>query len=524
MSLEPGTQFAGYTIVRKIGAGGMGEVFLAQHPRLPRCDVIKVLAEHVSTDPTFRARFTREADLAAQLDHPCIVSVYDRGEVDGRLWISMQYVAGTDAAALVAANEGGLPLSDVGAVSDSIGAALDHAHRHGLLHRDVKPANILLSAEGTDDPGTDERRIRLADFGIARQTDGGTSLTSANLLIGSFPYSSPEQLSAESLDPRSDVYSLACSVFELLTGTVPFTARSAAMLIHHHLSTPPPEVSSLRTGLPQAVSDAVRHGLAKNPGDRPPSAGAFAAELRSAIDTTGFFPAPPRATGYPGTGSRQPGSHQPGFQQPGAQRPDSQRPGDPLPTDRTMRVRAASNTTEVSPQPVPLPPPAAASGLAATVHAPTEALPTAERRPRPPATGPDPDGRTHLEHRRPASSHGHGFPAATAYSELPGQTVEGPDAHSATIASRDHHVLDPPPTGATAARRTTASLACGIAAVPMSVAGGLGLPLGVAGWYLAGRGPASSAARLAQVLCVLGMILSVGFIGFTVVRAIVLQF
>ncbi len=119
--------------MRKIGAGGMGAVYLAQHPpRLPRLDVIKVLAEHVSNDPTFRARFTREADLAAQLDHPCIVSVYDRGEVDGRLWISMQYVPGTDAAALVKASPGGLPLDDVAAVSDSIGAALDHAHRHGF--------------------------------------------------------------------------------------------------------------------------------------------------------------------------------------------------------------------------------------------------------------------------------------------------------------------------------------------------------------------------------------------------------
>lgn len=106
MSLQPGTEFAGYTVVRKIGAGGMGEVYLVRHPRLPRHDVIKLLAEHVSNDPTFRARFTREADLAAQLDHPCIVSVYDRGEVDGRLWISMQYVPGTDAAALLATSPG----------------------------------------------------------------------------------------------------------------------------------------------------------------------------------------------------------------------------------------------------------------------------------------------------------------------------------------------------------------------------------------------------------------------------------
>ena len=476
MSLEAGTRFAGYTIVRKIGAGGMGAVYLAQHPRLPRLDVIKVLAEHVSNDPTFRARFTREADLAAQLDHPCIVSVYDRGDVDGRLWISMQYVAGTDAAALVKASPGGLPLDDVAAVSDSIGAALDHAHRHGLLHRDVKPANILISAaeSGTGEP--EERRIRLADFGIARQTDGGsTSLTSANLVLGSFPYSSPEQLSAETLDARSDVYSLACSIFELLTGTVPFTGRTPMMLIHHHLTTPPPDVSSLRPGLPPAVSEAVRHGLAKNPADRPPSAGAFAAEFRHAVDTTGFFPAPgahPRAGVPTRTGSNTPS------------RPHTQ----------TMRARGATPPTEVA--------------ALRTTTVPTKAPATSD-------TG----------HPSPPSSPGHGFHTATAYSELPGQTVPGPALESTMIrASGDLHVIDPPPTGAEAERLTTASLACGIAAVPLSVVGGLGLPMGIAGWYLAGRGRASSAARLARTLCVLGMLLSFGLLGFTVGRAIALQF
>ncbi|MFE0751672.1 protein kinase [Gordonia sp. NPDC058843] len=454
MSLEPGTEFAGYTVVRKIGAGGMGEVYLVRHPRLPRHDVIKVLAEHVSTDPTFRARFTREADLAAQLDHPCIVSVYDRGEVDGRLWISMQYVPGTDAAALLSTTPRGLPLAEVAAVGDAIGSALDHAHRSGLLHRDVKPANILISAEESDPvfPGSaPQQRIRLADFGIARPTDGGaTSLTSTDLVIGSFPYSSPEQLSAAALDARSDVYSLSCSVFELLTGTVPFTARTPAMMIHHHLSTPPPEVSIFRPDVPRAVSDVVRAGLAKDRADRPPSAGAFAAELRSAIDTTAVVPAPPRP-------------------------------------DRTMRARAPLAPTSRPPR-VPLP-----SGPPPTAHAPTAHASTAAI----PATG------------------------ATAYSGLPGHTVPHHDPESSTIrASRDLPVLDTPPAGP-AARRTTASLACGVAAVPLSVVGGLGLPVGVAGWYLAGRGQPGSAGRLAQALCALAMVLSLGFIVFTVGSAMI---
>ncbi|AFR50546.1 serine/threonine-protein kinase [Gordonia sp. KTR9] len=465
MSLEPGTEFAGYTVVRKIGAGGMGEVYLVRHPRLPRHDVIKVLAEHVSNDPTFRARFTREADLAAQLDHPCIVSVYDRGEVDGRLWISMQYVRGTDAAALLSTVPGGLPLADVAAVGDAIGAALDHAHRSGLLHRDVKPANILISAEepGPRFPGGSvQRRIRLADFGIARSTDGGaTSLTSTDLVIGSFPYSSPEQLSAQTLDARSDVYSLSCSIFELLTGTVPFSARTPAMMIHHHLSTPPPEVSALRPDVPRAVSDVVRSGLAKNRADRPPSAGAFAAELRSAIDTTTFVPR----------------------------------------SDRTMRARAPLAPTS-APTPAPLPP---------TVHASTAAIPTAAATP----PGSNPAGPA------PPSSH----LRATAYSELPGHTVpQYVPTPSTERASRDLPVLDPPAAGAGASRRTTASLACGVVAVPLSVVGGMGLPVGVAGWYLAGRGQPSSAGRLARALCALGIVLSLGFIVFTVGRAVTMQF
>ena len=402
MSLEPGTEFAGYRVVRRIGAGGMGEVYLVRHPRLPRHDVIKVLAEQVSNDPIFRARFTREADLAAQLDHPCIVSVYDRGEVDGRLWISMQYVPGTDAAALLATSPGGLPLADVAAVGDAIGAALDHAHRSGLLHRDVKPANILISP-GESDPRLPQhvtrRRIRLADFGIARPTDGGaTSLTSTDLVIGSFPYSSPEQLSAETLDARSDVYSLACSLFELIAGTVPFTARTPAMMIHHHLSTPPPELSDLRPDVPPA-----------------------------------------------------------------------------------------------------LPP---------TAFAPTAAIPVAG------ATQPGDDG------PRPTIARG-----ATAYSGLPGHAVPQHDPGSSTVrASRDLPVLDPPRPGPGATRRTTASLACGVAAIPLSVVGGLGLPVGVAGWYLAGRGQPGSAGRFARMLCVLGVVLSLGFIAFTVGRAVAMQF
>lgn len=159
-----GASFAGYTILRQLGAGGMAEVYLALHPWPPRRDVIKVLAEAVTADPEFRERFNREADLAATLWHPHIVGVHDRGAFNGHLWISMDYVEGTDASRLVKqSHPEGMPIHEVCAIVQAVAGALDYAHDRGLLHRDVKPANILLTH-----PEDGERRILLADFGVAR--------------------------------------------------------------------------------------------------------------------------------------------------------------------------------------------------------------------------------------------------------------------------------------------------------------------------------------------------------------------
>src|SRR5690348_13150322 len=167
MPLADGATFAGYTIVRKLGSGGMGEVYLAQHPRLPRRDALKVLAAAVSADGEYRQRFNREADIAASLWHPHIVGVHDRGDFEGQLWISMDYVEGTDAGRLVRERHpGGLPSADVVDIVTAVAGALDYAHERGLLHRDVKPANILLSQQESG-----EQRIVLADFGIARWAD-----------------------------------------------------------------------------------------------------------------------------------------------------------------------------------------------------------------------------------------------------------------------------------------------------------------------------------------------------------------
>src|SRR6201987_429875 len=213
MSLAAGQTFAGYTILRRLGSGAMGEVYLVQHPRLPRHDALKVLAEHVSADPEYRERFNREAQNAATLSHPNIVAVYDRGEYEGQLWITMAYVEGTDASRLLAEkHRKGMPPDGVVQIVTEVADALDYAHQRQLLHRDVKPANILLAE--LDSGGW---RGMLADFGIARPVDASNSLTQTDMAVGTVAYAAPEQLMGLTLDGRADQYSLAATAFELLT-------------------------------------------------------------------------------------------------------------------------------------------------------------------------------------------------------------------------------------------------------------------------------------------------------------------
>lgn len=281
MPLLPGQSFAGYRIVRQLGAGGMGEVYLADHPRLPRQDALKILPPGLSGDPMFRKRFTREADVAATLDHPNIVSVFDRGEADGQLWITMKYVDGTDASYLLNSHPRGLPAGDVVAVISAVADALDYAHGQGLLHRDVKPANILIA--GAADKPSVKRRILLADFGIARPIFDDTHITSTNLTVGSVAYTSPEQLSGTTLDGRADQYSLACTAYQLLCGATPFANSNAAMLIHQHLSASPPPVSEKRPDLSGQVDRVLSRALDKEPARRYSSCEHFANDLASAL-------------------------------------------------------------------------------------------------------------------------------------------------------------------------------------------------------------------------------------------------
>lgn len=263
MAIGEGAIFAGYTIQRLLGSGGMGEVYLVQHPRLPRQEALKILPVGVSADPAYRQRFAREADLAASLWHPHIVTVHDRGEDDGQLWITMDYVEGTDALRLLRDRyPNGMPTTDVVDIITAVADALDYAHERFLLHRDVKPANILLS-----DARRGERRTLLADFGIARGVYDSSGLTATNMTVGSVAYAAPEQLTGKALDGRADQYALAATAFHLLTGAAPFTNSNPAVVIGNHLSSPPPAISRLRDDL-GSLDSALATAMAKEPHHR----------------------------------------------------------------------------------------------------------------------------------------------------------------------------------------------------------------------------------------------------------------
>src|ERR1700730_16761052 len=264
MPLSSGETFAGYTILRLVGSGGMGEVYLAQHPRLPRRDALKVLPQEVSADPDYRERFLREADLAAVLWHPHIVSVHDRGECDGQLWISMDYVEGTDTAQLMRDRyPAGMPVDEVLTIVTAVAGALDYAHQRGLLHRDVKPDNILVTRP--DDEG--ERRILLADFGIARALADISGLTATNITLGTVAYAAPEQLKGENLDGRADQYALAATAYHLLTGSQLYPHSNPAVVINRHLNAPVPALGGARPDL-ASLDPILAAALAKNPNDR----------------------------------------------------------------------------------------------------------------------------------------------------------------------------------------------------------------------------------------------------------------
>lgn len=279
--MTPGSVFAGYLIERLLGAGGMGEVYAARHPRLPRSDAVKVLAAGLARDDAYRRRFEREADLASQLSHPGIVSIHDRGEFEGRLWIALELIDGIDVSAMLRAAPRGLPAADVVRAVTEVADALDYAGARGLVHRDVKPANILLAGTG---------HFLLTDFGIARRGPDNSDLTGTGLTVGTVAYASPEQMQGLPVDPRSDQYALAATAFHMLTGTRPFTGTNPVAVIMAHAQQPVPSVHAQRPDLSPYVDSVLARAMAKEPEQRFASSKDFAAAFAHILTLR-----PPRA-------------------------------------------------------------------------------------------------------------------------------------------------------------------------------------------------------------------------------------
>ncbi len=273
--LVPGSRVAGYRLEEQVGAGGMAVVFRAMDERLGRQVALKVLAPAQASEE-FRHRFIRESRAAAAVDDPHIVPVYEAGEADGVLFIAMRYVAGGDVHALLR-RKGPLPPDRVAAIISPVASALDAAHAAGLVHRDVKPTNMLLDAR----PERPDH-VYLSDFGLSRVMSSA-SLTGKGHFLGTPDYVAPEQIEGKPVDGQADQYALACAAFEMLTGQAPFRRDEASAVIWSHLSLPPPSLTALRPGLPAEADQVFARAMAKAPASRYPRCADFAESLREAL-------------------------------------------------------------------------------------------------------------------------------------------------------------------------------------------------------------------------------------------------
>jgi serine/threonine-protein kinase len=274
MPLTSGATFGGYSVLRLLGSGETGDVYLVQHPRLPQWNALKVLSATLTEDREFRDRFMRETPIATTLYHPHILEVEYRGETDGQLWVTTDYVNGTSAAQLITNRfPTGMPAGDVLATITAVADALDYAHSRGMLHRNVKPGNILFAS-----PAEGEQQILLTDFGIARQLVHPDGTLAADLTVEAVVYAAPEQLTGSDIDGRADQYALAATAFHLLTGVPPFQQSNPVAVISQHLTTAPPSLRARRPDLAR-LDDILATALAKNPNDRFHSCRAFADAL-----------------------------------------------------------------------------------------------------------------------------------------------------------------------------------------------------------------------------------------------------
>ena len=291
-----GRRIAGYRLQREIGRGGMAVVYQAEDLRLGRTVAVKLLAPELARNDLFRKRFEFESRMAASIDHPHIVPVFDAGEAEGVLFIAMRYVHGRDLRVLLD-REGPLPLPQTTRIAAQIASALDAAHAHDLVHRDVKPGNILV-AEGTDSDHPEH--VYLTDFGLTKKSLSLTGLTTVGQFVGTVDYVAPEQISGQPVDGRCDVYSLGCVVFECLAGSSPFRRQDELAMLWAHLHEDPPPLPRHRPDrsrtsdepgrpsrpglpdLPEGLDEILAKALAKTPEQRYDSCLAFVAALRGA--------------------------------------------------------------------------------------------------------------------------------------------------------------------------------------------------------------------------------------------------
>ena len=280
--LSPGDVFAGYRLDGLVGRGGMGVIYRATESRPSRTVALKVVAPELAADDVFRARFLRESEVAASIEHPHVVPVLRVGEENGLLFIAMRFIVGRDLRAIIAAQRRLEPLR-AAQIVDQIADALDTAHEQGLVHRDVKPANVLVETRRRGD------HVYLTDFGLTKTLTGTGQLTGTGKIVGTIDYIAPEQLQGEPVDARADVYSLGCLLFEALAGRTPYKRDRPEAVMFAHLDAAPPKPSEVVPGLPDAFDRIIGRALAKDPDERYPSAGdlgfaALAAAERRPVD------------------------------------------------------------------------------------------------------------------------------------------------------------------------------------------------------------------------------------------------
>jgi hypothetical protein len=266
IELSEGDEFAGYRIERRLGRGGMGILYLAIEARLERHVALKLIAPEAAADEVFARRFAEESKIAASIEHPNVVPIYAAGEEGGIPYIAMRYVSGSDLGRRLA-REGRLEPAAAAALIAQVGSGLDAIHAAGLIHRDVKPANVLLGETGGED------HAYITDFGVARNVSTESGLTQTGRFVGTLDYVAPEQISAGAVDARADVYALGCLLFKLLTGEVPYPRDGEAARLYAHLNDPAPAPSLHATAVPMALDDVAIRAISKAPEDRYPSAG-----------------------------------------------------------------------------------------------------------------------------------------------------------------------------------------------------------------------------------------------------------